>query len=245
VNLTMVKLAFKSNQIASITDVREAPAYTFDEAAHYLCIPKATIKAWVKGTTYSDRGTTKQFRHVIELPAKSLSLMSFYNLAEAHVLRALRTEYDIPLQVIRKALEYVRRECGLQRPLIQEQFRTNGVTLFVERVGGLVDAAKPQQSLLPVLTDYLDRIEWENEFAARLYPFTRVVRTNDAPRAIVIDPTRSFGRPVLDRLGVTTNVIAERYKAGDSIAKLLEEYGGAETDIEEAIRCELHVGIAA
>ena len=105
--------------------------------------------------------------------------------------------------------------------------------------------ANPCQTLLPTLTEYLDRIEWEDEFAARLYPFTRVVRDGSSPRAIVIDPSRTFGRPLLDRLGVTTNVIAERYKAGDSIAKLVEEYGGPEADIEEAIRCELHIGLAA
>ena len=241
----MPKLSFTFSQVKQISDVREAPAYTFDEAAHYLCIPKATIKAWVKGTTYSTRSSTRVFRHVIELPTTSLSLLSFYNLAEAHVLRALRTEYEIPLPVIRKGLDYVRRKCGLERPLIQQRFRTDGANLFVERVGELVDVARPEQTLLPILTDYLDRIEWEQQFAARLYPFTRAIRTVDAPRAIVIDPARSFGRPVLARLGVTTNVIAERYKAGDTIVKLVEDYGGSQTDIEEAIRCELHVGIAA
>ncbi len=241
----MAKLRFKVERLAKISDAREMPAYTTSEAAHYLCIPKATINAWVKGTTYTVRGASKRFRHVIELPDKSLNLLSFYNLAEAHVLRALRTEYEISLPVIRKALDFIRNEFGWERPLIQEQFRTNGVTLFVERLGTLIDAAHPEQTLLPILTDYLDRIEWENEFAARLYPFTRVVHDTTAPRAIVIDPSRSFGRPLLDRLGVTTNVIAERYKAGDSIAKLVEEYGGPETDIEEAIRCELHIGLAA
>lgn len=221
------------------------PAYTTGEAAHYLCIPKATISAWVKGTTYTAAGVSKKFHRVIELPEKTLPLMSFFNLAEAHVLRALRTDYEIPLPVIRKALDYIRKEFGWERPLIQEKFRTNGVTLFVERLGKLIDAANPDQTLLPTLTQYLDRIEWEDEFAARLYPFTRSARDSTAPRAIVIDPSRSFGRPLLDRLGVTTNVIAERYKAGDSIAKLVEEYGGQEADIEEAIRCELHIGLAA
>jgi uncharacterized protein (DUF433 family) len=241
----MAKLSFKAERFAQISDVREMPAYTASEAAHYLCIPKATVNAWVRGTTYTVRGAQKKFHHVIELPDKSLNLMSFYNLAEAHVLRALRTDYQISLPVIRKALDYVRNEFGWERPLIQEQFRTNGVTLFVERLGTLIDASRPEQSLLPVLKEHLDRIEWENEFAARLYPFTRLVEGAAAPRAIVIDPSRSFGRPLLDRLGVTTNVIAERYKAGDSIAKLVEEYGGPEADIEEAIRCELHIGLAA
>jgi uncharacterized protein (DUF433 family) len=241
----MAKLSFKFDRVASITDAREMPAYTIAEAAHYLCIPKATIGAWVKGTTYTVRGAAKPFQRVIELPDKSVSLLSFYNLAEAHVLRALRTEYEIPLPVVRKSLDFVRRKFGWERPLIQERFRTDGVTLFVEHLGKLIDTSRPDQGLLPLLTEYLDRIEWENQFAARLYPFTLAARGKNAPRAIVIDPTRSFGRPLLDRLGVTTNVIAERYKAGDSIAKLVEEYGGPQTDIEEAIRCELHIGIAA
>jgi len=241
----MAKLGFKVDRIARISDVREMPVYTISEAAHYLCIPMATIGAWVRGTTYTTATGIKRFHRVIELSDRSLRPLSFYNLAEAHVLRALREEYKIPLPVIRTALDYVRKEFGWQRPLIQEQFRTDGVRLFVERLGKVVDTSRPEQGLLPLLTEYLDRIEWEDEFAARLYPFTRIVRDKDAPRAIMIDPTRSFGRPVLDRLGVTTNVIAERYKAGDSIVKLLEEYGGSQTDIEEAIRCELHIGIAA
>ena len=221
------------------------PVYSIPEAAHYLCIPKATIGAWVRGTTYTTSAGTRRFDRVIELPDRSLPILSFYNLAEAHVLRALRTDYGIPLPVIRRALDYVRKEFGWERPLIQERFKTDGVTLFVERLGKVIDVRRPEQSLLPLLSEYLDRIEWENKFAARLYPFTRAVRSVEAPRAIVIDPLRSFGRPVLDNLGVTTNVIAERYKAGDSIDKLVKEYGGSQTDIEEAIRCELHIGIAA
>jgi uncharacterized protein (DUF433 family) len=241
----MAKLGFKVDKIAGIRDIREMPIYSIGEAAHYLCIPKATIGAWVRGTTYTTATGTKRFQRVIELPDRSLRLLSFFNLAEAHVLRALRTEYEIPLPVIRTALDYVRKEFGWTRPLIQEKFKTDGATLFVERLGKVFDVRRPDQSLLPLLTEYLNRIDWEDEFATRLYPYTRAVRGEDAPRAIVIDPMRSFGRPVLDRLGVTTNVIAERYKAGDSISKLLEEYGGSQTDIEEAIRCELHIGIAA
>jgi uncharacterized protein (DUF433 family) len=241
----MAKLAFKVDHIARISDAREMPVYSVAKAAHYLCIPQATIGTWVRVRIYPTAAGKKRFQPVIELPDCSLGLLSFFNLAEAHVLRALRTDYEIPLLVIRTALDYVRKEFGWERPLIQEQFKTNGVTLFVERLGKVFDVRQPEQSLLPLLSDYLDRIEWENQFAARLYPFTRVVRGMNAPRAIVIDPTRSFGRPLLDRLGVTTNVIAERYKAGDSIAKLVKEYGGSQTDIEEAIRCELHIGIAA
>jgi uncharacterized protein (DUF433 family) len=242
----MVKLSFDITKFGRFSDVREMPAYTIAEAAHYLCIPKATISAWVRGTTYTDRGKRKTFHRVIELPDKSLNLLSFYNLAEAHVLRALRTEYKIRLQPIRKALDFVKRERNWNRPLIQEKFKTDGVTLFITHLGKLLDTSNPRQRLWEeMLQEHLERIDWEDNFAARLYPFTRLARADAPPKAVVIDPQRSFGRPILVRLGVTTNVIAERYKAGDSIEKLVREYGGPQTDIEEAIRCELHTGVAA
>ncbi len=71
----------------------------------------------------------------------------------------------------------------------------------------------------------------------RLYPFTRPGDL-DQPRAVVIDPRVSFGRPVLAGTGIATAVIAERYKAGESTAELAQDYGREQAEIEEAIRCE-------
>ena len=73
---------------------------------------------------------------------------------------------------------------------------------------------------------------------ARLYPFTRK-RAPDEPKVVVIDPRISFGRPVLVGSGIPTAVIAERYKAGESVDQLADDYGRKRLDIEEAIRCEL------
>jgi uncharacterized protein (DUF433 family) len=91
---------------------------------------------------------------------------------------------------------------------------------------------------------YLRRIERDHAgLAARLYPFTRK-RSPDEPKAIVIDPRISFGRPILAGSGVPTAIVAERYKAGESIDELAEDYGRERLDIEEAIRCELDVEAA-
>jgi uncharacterized protein (DUF433 family) len=90
-----------------------------------------------------------------------------------------------------------------------------------------------------IVEAYLRRIEWDEAgVAARLYPFTRK-RAPDEPKVIVIDPRISFGRPVLAGTGISTAVIAERYKAGESIDQLADDYGRARLEIEEAIRCEL------
>lgn len=72
----------------------------------------------------------------------------------------------------------------------------------------------------------------------KLYPFTREHKA-DEPKTIVIDPYISFGRPVLAGTGIATTIIAQRYKAGESIEELAEDYGRSRSEIEEAIRCEL------
>jgi len=58
-------------------------------------------------------------------------------------------------------------------------------------------------------------------------------------KLIVIDPTISFGRPSIMGTGIATAIVAERYKAGESVDELAEDYGCERNNIEEAVRCEL------
>lgn len=58
-------------------------------------------------------------------------------------------------------------------------------------------------------------------------------------------PLFEFGRPILKVSAVPTAVIADRYKAGESIADLAEDYGETALNIEEAVRCELQPAKAA
>ena len=89
------------------------------------------------------------------------------------------------------------------------------------------------------LQAHLRRIERDSAgIPVKLYPFTRK-RDPQEPKAVVIDPQVSFGRPVLAGTGIATSVIAERYKAGESMEELADDYGLKRLEIEEAIRCEL------
>lgn len=67
----------------------------------------------------------------------------------------------------------------------------------------------------------------------------------DEPKNIVIDPFISFGRAVIAGTGVTTELVAERFKAGESAGDLADDYGCDLEKIEEAIRCELSLAEAA
>ena len=226
-------------------DLRDIPAYGLSEASHYLGIPKATLRSWVLGRHYPIEAGKQFFRPIIELPDKEKRLLSFVNLVEAHVLEAIRQRHGIKFWRVRGAVEYLEGQLDSRHPLAEQKFVTDGVDLFVEQFGRLVNISREGQlAIKELIQTYLRRIERDSAgFPIRLYPFTRE-RKPDEPKTIVIDPYISFGRPVLAGTGIATTIIAQRYKAGESIEELAEDYGRPTSDIQEAIRSELWLNAA-
>ncbi len=221
-------------------DPRDLPTYTIAEAAHYLRIPFPTLRSWVVGRPYPVKGGRRYFQPVIVLPDKNSRLLSFVNLVEAHVLDAIRRKYEVPLRKVRAAVSFLQRHFNSRHPLAERVIETDGRDLFVQRLGQLINVTQEGQLAMRELIDaHLQRIQWDpSGFALRLYPFTRKRELHE-PKVVVIDPYVSFGRPVLAGTGIPTAVIADRYKAGESIDQLADDYGRARQDIEDAIRCEL------
>lgn len=221
-------------------DRREIPNYGIAEAAHYLRVAEATLRSWVLGREYPTKAGDREFRPLIRLAQREPPLLSFINLVEAHVLDAIRRHHRLPLRTVRAALEYVAREFGSRHPLAQQQFETDGVNLFIQRVDKLINVSQDGQlAMRELLKSHLQRIEHDEAgLAIRLYPFTRPDHAQQ-PRVVVIDPRMSFGRPVIAGTGISTTVIAERYVAGESMVELAKDYGRELSEIEEAVRCEL------
>ena len=158
------------------SNLRDLPAYSAVEVAHYLNLPRSTVRYWATGKDSSPA--------LVEVADTDPLAFSFHNLVELHVLAAIRRRH------IEAALRRIERD----------------------RHG------------IPV----------------KLYPFTRS-NINNAPAMVVIDPALSAGRPVITGTGLATEVIAERYKAGETVAELAKDYDRKEAEIEEAIRCELKI----
>jgi uncharacterized protein (DUF433 family) len=222
-------------------DPRTQPAYTLTEAAHYINLPVATLRSWVLGRHYTKGRDGKAFsKPVILLPSADTTLLSFNNLVEGHILSAIRRKHQVRFENIRRALDYVRAEFKTDQPLLKEDFVTDGIDLFVERFGALVNVSQRGQVVLrEALEQYLQRIDRDEKgLALRLFPiYPRP--TSENAKIIAIDPFVAFGKRIVARTGIPTSVIAERYQMGESISELAEDYGSQTLEIEEAIRCEL------
>jgi len=214
------------------------PAYPVVEAAHYLNLPLSTLRAWCFG---QGGGKTRRFYPVIKLDSGDRHALSFLNLVEAHVLAALRRQHHVPLPTIRRALSYVGRVMKSPRPLAEVEFDTDGVDLFVSRLGSLINVSQEGQTeMAEIIRAHLKRIERDARgIPVRLLLFTRSDAARDQPAPVVVDPRIAFGRPVLTGRGVPTAVLADRFKAGDTLAQLAEDYDASPQAIEEALRCEL------
>lgn len=224
-------------------DPRDIPAYSVGEAAHYLGVPKSTLRSWFAGQAQVDG---RRFQAVIR-PADPKSLgLSFSNLVEAYVLSAIRRKHKIGLPTIRKGLTFLTKQFGSDRPLLQEQFATHGAQLFVERLGQVINLSKNGQvEMHDLILAYLERVERDTKgLPIKLYPFMRDQPPREQPRSVVIDPRVSFGRPVLAGTGIPTAVLAEQFKAGDDPADLAKEYGANDQAVWDAIRCELDLQAA-
>jgi len=222
-------------------DPREVPAYGIAEAAHYLQIPHTTLRSWVVGR-HSATGSGKRFfRPLIVLADREHHLLSFFNLVEAHILNALRRRHTIALAKVRLALDYLTKHFPSAHPLADREFETDGSDLFLQRYGQLINLSQGGQlAMRSVIAEHLRRVERDaSGRAAKLYLFTGAPGP-EAAKVVVVDPQVSFGRPVLVGTGIATDVIAQRYKAGESIAALADDYDRSQSEIEEAIRCELY-----
>lgn len=213
-------------------DPADAPAYTVAEAAALVRVPASTLRSWVHGRSVpTSSGATRRSGAVIR-PAGD-RFLSFTNVVEAHVLAALRREHEIELTNIRAAVRYVETKLGVERPLARERFKTDGVDLFVERLEKLINASRDgQTSMREVLDGQLRRVEYAQDRAVRFFPLHRP----DAPRVVVVDPLRAFGRPVIDGTSVPIADVLSRFQHGDPMERLALDFGVAEAAIEEAIR---------
>ncbi len=214
------------------TDPRDMPAYRVPEAAHYLGLPASTVRYWSAGRN--------NYKPLIEPAADSPLLLSFLNLVELHLLAAIRRRHKVSMPSVRRAIEYLADHFQAKHPLLAKELETDGLDLFIHNYGQLINISKDGQTAMRhVMEAALKRIERDsNNIPIKLYPFTRP-RIDDAPSVIVIDPAVSGGRPVIAGRGLATEIIAERYKSGESIKELAYDYDCTEAEIQEAIRCEL------
>jgi len=216
---------------------QEVAAYSVTEAARYLKIPPTTLRPWVASRPYPTR-RTPFFHKLIATPENNPPRLSFHNLVEAYVLRALRTEHGISIGAVREAIDIAQKEFHIPRLLLSSELRAAAGELFLDKYGELIHLTKSGQLVMRVLFEaHLKRIEWDKDMPIRLYPFP-TGNHYDTRRGIVIDARRAFGRPIIASRGVSTAVIVSRIDAEEKEEVIAADYDLKHDEIAEALDYE-------
>ncbi|WP_411382281.1 DUF433 domain-containing protein [Pseudomonas sp. MPB26] len=184
--------------------------YTLGEASLYTGIPASDIRRWLFG--YSNNGIHHPGLWQSELADVRDCVLGFHDLLEIRFVHAFR-QYGVSLQAIRSASRQATELFGQAYPFTCRRFQTDGRSIFatvLDETGdeALLDLIKKQYAFKQVISPSLyEGIDYTVIGSAqRWYPIKR-------SKAVVLDPARNFGKPVLTVTGIDTAVLFSAYEA--------------------------------
>jgi uncharacterized protein (DUF433 family) len=205
--------------------------------ASHKSISRQTVERWLRGYDHNDGSGVRRHseplwrsdyandNHLIEV--------SFRDLIELRFVKAFR-DAGLSLPTIRECFERAVEEVRDERPFSTQRFRTDGKTIFLEitntvREGELIDLRRRQSVFHRLVAPSLHDLEFDADIVARWYPLGM------ARKAIVVDPARAFGRPIICEGGVPTEVISDAVQVEGSADKVAKLYDVPLSAVREAL----------
>lgn len=214
------------------------PRYTIPEAAEFIQRPSSTVRRWAVGHSRTHRGRRRVDDPLILIDGDfgDPIALSFLNLLELRFLAAYRRH--VPLQSIRRALDFAGSVLGVDRPLLSLEFKTQGKSLFLRFADEgddayLMNASRRGQLAWPTtLDEFIESIDYEERTARRWWPLGR-------EEPVIVDTLLNGGRPSTALSGVRTIAIAvQREKEGLEVPDIAYDVGATEHEVRAALRFE-------
>ena len=214
--------------------------YTIRDAAQLTGVSTGRIRRWLRGYHYHSRrkayASPPLWRGQWPPIAQSVSL-GFLDLIEIRFVEAFLKE-GVSWATLRQARERAGEMFKVSHPFCTMGFMTDGRAIFVglhheTEKAGLLEIVRRQQVFAQIVRPFLKELEFaKSKDLVRWWPL-------GTQRQVVLDPTRNFGRPIVNRRGVPTEVLARATAAcGGSLAEVARWYEVPEAEIRDAVEFE-------
>jgi uncharacterized protein (DUF433 family) len=226
-------------------DIRfSVPLYTLAEAGRFLDVPTSTFTTWARGYVRRPPGRPPVRGEPIVTSieaARNFPTIPFIGLAEGMVLAAFRRA-GVSLQHIRSAVAILEREIGIDHALASRRLYSDGAVILFdyadaeedEELAGLTEVVSRQRVFSPVVQEYLTRIEYARDGWAR-----QLVSPKTRDHVVVVDPRRAFGQPIFVHGAAPVESVISRWKAGESIEHVAQDFGVPPNDVEDYLRAAI------
>lgn len=204
------------------------PAYQVGDAARYAGTSAQSVAYWhYRGGSLGPA-----------LPGKTRRQpLTYLQLIEVAFVSTFR-DLGVPLQRIRRARAYAAQNLNAEFPFAEYRWLTEGLHLMLDLrdidgdadIGRLVVGdADGQLAWQELVSERFAQFEYESGLATIWY-----VQGRRSP--VKIDPRVSFGAPTIR--GIPTWTIRGRWRAGENLRDIHEDFHIEESDIRAALRFE-------
>jgi uncharacterized protein (DUF433 family) len=221
-----------------VHDLRfEIPLYTVAEAARLLGVPTSTFVSWARGYKRGDSRSEPIVTSLVVEPGEPS--VPFVGLVEGMVAAAFRRA-GVSMQHIKRSLRALADEMGVEHALASRRLYTDGAAILFDYAQEhdeerqLAVVVTGQRVFTPIVEQYLRRIVYDNRGWARVLvlPIT--------PRELLVaDPSRAFGRPIFAKGGAPMEEVLNRFRAGEPLRSVADDFDLAPEDVEDVIRAAL------
>lgn len=208
------------------------PAYSIRNAARYSGISSQVASNWYYRTL-------PQVGNVAIPDRERRGPLSYLQLIELAVVSAFR-QLKVPLRNIAETRQYFAQVFTSEHPFAEYKFKTDGFHLLME-VADVVPSL-PTDDL--IVADAQGQMAWNSMMEEKLLEFDYSEQYEIALRwfaggrksTVLIDPRVAFGAPMVK--GIPTWVLKGRWKAGESVTEIMEDFSLEESDIRDALEFE-------
>ncbi len=199
--------------------------YTVSDLSEILKIKKSSARYWFNSYVRDILPSITGYRYNFESD-KGL-FVNFKSLMQFHVFIELKNRGHKKKEIV-SMYKFIAKQYSTNYPFATKEILSVGSSLLIDINEQLVSPTM-QYSMNEILTDYIDRIEFDLEGnAIRYYPMGR-------QHSVVVDPEVQFGSPVIKGTRIDTKTISELYESGDSKELIANIYDLSIEQVSDAI----------
>ncbi|MBI4602755.1 MAG: DUF433 domain-containing protein [Planctomycetes bacterium] len=207
--------------------------YSIPEASRLTGVTRGRIGRWLGGYGFASKSGRRYSPPVWKgeiPPVQGSAALGFLDLQEVRYIDAFR-KLGVPWRTLRDVEDAARERLEVTHPFCTIQFKTDGREIFLEVQGKIYSFLSSQRYFERIIAPFLRGVDFQGQFPRRWWPMGH-------GHAVVLDPTRSFGKPIVEKEGIPTSILAKAVQVEGSIDRVAMWYEIDRAAVRDAVEFE-------